>query len=111
MTESITIWDVAAFAAEIALLVVAVIAVRALAGGGPGGWLAAAGALLLIGIVWGLLVAPKAPYLLAPGFRAAVTAAIFLAVSGSALWAGLITTGALLALIGVPLMVFVQLAR
>lgn len=111
MNESITIWDVAAFVVEIALLVIAVVAVRALVGGGLGGWFAAGAALLTIGVVWGLLVAPTAPYVLSPGPRAGLAAAIFLAVSGAALWAGLVTTGVLLALIGVPVMVIAQLAR
>lgn len=77
-TPSLLALAVVAFVVELALFGgVGAIAFHA-AGGGLRGWLLAAGATVLILVLWGLFMAPKARFRLGTGARLVVSAALCL---------------------------------
>ncbi|MGN8024621.1 YrdB family protein [Microbacterium sp. 22242] len=73
------------FLLELALLAGSAIAAVRLAPGWPG-WLVAVAGVLLVGVVWGLLLSPKARIDIRPIGRVCLEAVLFGSVAG-ALWA------------------------
>ena len=73
------------FLVELALLAGAAIAAVRLVPGGPG-WVAAAVAVVVLAVVWGLLLSPKARFDVRPAGRVLLETVLFGAV-GAALWA------------------------
>lgn len=79
----------AAFLVELALAGTLAVAAYRLAGGGIGGWIAGAAALVGLFVVWGTWMSPKAGHRLPVAGRLLLGCGLVLLVAALAYWSGL----------------------